>query len=138
MFYLTRFQGRKKIFKKAAKNIILHPLDWWIFLGQIITKIVKTVEQTEFLHVSEIIARLLCLATWQYLMELNSFIPFRSHNSISSNICLLNIFAHLLIRPYFLNMIIQPKEPEFPGEVVDFRAGAEKTQDDPRATCRVR
>ena len=32
-------------------------------------------------------------------------------------------------------MIIQQNEPEFPGEVIDFRAGAEKLQNNPRVTC---
>lgn len=35
-------------------------------------------------------------------------------------------------------MIIQQTEPEFLGELVDSEAGAEKAQDDLRATCGIR
>ena len=54
---------------------------------------------------------------------------------ISDNTCLLKIFTHLVLRVYSLTMVIQQNEPEFPGEVVDFRAGAQKSQNNPRATC---
>lgn len=44
-------------------------------------------------------------------------------------------WALLVPRPWFLNTILYWKEPEFPGEMADFRAGGEKAQIEPRISC---
>lgn len=59
-------------------------------------------------------------------MKLKLSISLSPHNSTSSNICLLNIFTYLEPIFYFLNMFIKQKDLEFPGEVADFKTGAEE------------